>query len=173
MFPRAKVSGEKGAELFVLRPDEIRTWDTQFRSSREDLRTKEDSVKRNEAAYQAQFNIKLDEIDQAESEVSFRENHAKTSRDLVSRMEKLAKEGGMSDIDLIKLRLDLADSEKDFTVAQRTVQQTNLDRERMDAEHQKLRHEQDSEIENLSSTSRLWNRIWKTSGQFAYCSQPV
>jgi multidrug efflux pump subunit AcrA (membrane-fusion protein) len=140
---------KKGAELFVLRSDEIRNWDTQLRSSREDLRTKEDSLNRNEAAYETQLKIKLEEIEQAESEVRFRENHAQTSRDLVSRMEKLAKKGVMSDIEMIKIRLDLAGSEKDFTVAQRTLQQTNLDRERMEVEHQKLRHEQESEVEKL------------------------
>ena len=50
-------------------------------------------------------------------------------------MEKLAKLGGESEIDLVKLKLDLAGSEKDLSVAQSTVQQVNLDRERMETEH--------------------------------------
>ena len=140
---------KKGAELFVLRSDEIRSWDTQLRTLIEDLHSREESLTRSETAYKAQLNIKLAEIEQAKSEVKFRENHAKVSRDLVTRMEKLGEQGGISEVDLIKLRLDLAASEKDFSVAQRTVQQNNLDRERMDTEHARVRGEQKAEIEKL------------------------
>src|SRR5437762_8371518 len=138
-----------GEDLFVLRSDEIRGWDTQFRTLTEDLRTKEESLTQYETAYVAQPEIKKAEIEQAKSEVKFRENHAATSRDLVSRMEKLAKQGGESEIDLVKLKLDLAGSEKDLSVTQRTVQQVNLDRERMETEHARQRAEQQSEIEKL------------------------
>ena len=142
-------SVESGEELFVLRSDEIRGWDTQFRTLTEDLRSKEESLTRFETAYTSQLEIKKAEIEQAKSEVKFRENHAATSRELVSRMEKLAKQGGESEIDLVKLKLDLAGSEKDLSVAQRTVQQVNLDRERLETEHARLRGEQQSEIEKL------------------------
>jgi len=47
------------------------------------------------------------------------------------------------------LKLDLAASEKDFSVAQRTLQQVNLDRERMETEHARQRGEQQAEIEKL------------------------
>jgi multidrug efflux pump subunit AcrA (membrane-fusion protein) len=139
----------KGDELFVLRSDEIRTLDTELRTLTEDLHTKENGLTRTESAYHSQLNIKLAEIEQAKSEVKFRENHTKTSRELVTRMEKLAGEGGISEVDLIKLRLDLAGSEKDLSVAQRTVQQTNLERERMATDHAKLRGEQEADIEKL------------------------
>jgi multidrug resistance efflux pump len=138
-----------GEELFVLRSDEIRGLDTQFRTLTEDLRSKEESLARSETAYTSQLGIKNAEIEQAKSEVKFRENHASTSRELVTRMEKLAKLGGESEIDLVKLKLDLAGSEKDLSVAQRTVQQVNLDRERMETEHARQRAEQQSEIEKL------------------------
>lgn len=140
---------KKGAELFALRSDEIRTWDTQLLTLTEDLRTRQESLARSESAYRSQLKIKLDEIEQAKSEVKFREKHATTSRDLVTRMEKLAQEGGISEVELVKLRLDLAASEKDFSVAQRTVEQNNLDRERMDSEHARLRGEQQAEIQKL------------------------
>ena len=138
-----------GEDLFVLRSDEIRGWDTQFRTLNEDLRAKEESLKQYETAYIAQLEIKKAEIEQAKSEVQFRENHAKTSRELVTRMEKLARQGGESEIDLIKLKLDLAGSQKDLSVAQRTLQQGTLDRERMETEHARQRGEQRSEIEKL------------------------
>src|SRR5881398_2150728 len=140
---------KSGEELFVLRSDEIRGWDTQFRTLTEDLRTKEEGLTQYETACAAQLEIKKAEIEQSKSEVKFRENHAATSRELVTRMEKLAKLGGESEIDLIKLKLDLAGSEKDLSVAQRTVQQVNLDRGRMETEHARQRAEQQSEIEKL------------------------
>jgi len=138
-----------GEDLFILRSDEIRGWDTQFRTLTEDLRNKVESLTQYETAYVSQLEIKKAEIEQAKSEVKFRENHAATSRDLVTRMEKLAKLGGESEIDLVKLKLDLAGSEKDLSVAQRTVQQTNLDRERIETEHARQQGEQRSEIEKL------------------------
>jgi len=138
-----------GEELYVLRSDEIRGLDTQFRTLTEDLHSKEESLARYESAYAPQIGIKNAEIEQAKSEVKFRENHASTSRELVTRMEKLAKLGGESEIDLVKLKLDLAGSEKDLSVAQRTVQQVNLDRERMETGHARQRAEQQSEIEKL------------------------
>src|SRR6266705_5276506 len=138
-----------GEDLFVLRSDEIRGWGTQFQTLTEDLRNKEESLTQYETAYVSQLEIKKAEIEQAKSEVKFRENHAATSRDLVTRMEKLAKLGGESEIDLVKLKLDLAGSEKDLSVAQRTVQQTNLERERIETEHARQQGEQRSEIEKL------------------------
>src|SRR5438034_8473979 len=138
-----------GEDLFILRSDEIRGWDTQFRTLTEDLRNKEESLTQYETAYVSQLEIKKAEIEQAKSEVKFRENHAATSRDLVTSLEKLAKQGGESEIDLVKLKLDLAGSEKDLSVAQRTLQQVKLDRERMETERARLRGEQQSEIEKL------------------------
>ena len=64
-------------------------------------------------------------------------------------MEKLAKLGGESEVDLVKLKLDLAGSEKDLSVAQRTVQQVTLERERMQTEHARQHSEQESEIDKL------------------------
>ena len=142
-------SVKAGEELFVLRSDEIRGWDTQFRTLSEDLRAKEEDRSRYESTYVVQIAIKNAEIEQAKSEVKFRENHAATSRDLVSRMEKLAKLGGESEVDLVKLKLDLAGSEKDLSVAQRTVQQVTLERERMQTEHARQHSEQESEIDKL------------------------
>jgi multidrug resistance efflux pump len=140
---------KKGDELFVLQSDEIRGWDTQFRTSEAELRNREESLIKNDAASAAQIDIKTAEIEQAKSEVKFRESHAKTSRDLVNRMEKLAAEGGVSEVELVRARLDLAGSEKDYSVAQRTVQQVALDRKRMETERARQRGEELAEIEKL------------------------
>ncbi len=77
--------------------------------------------------------------------------HAKTSRDLANRLERLAKQGGESEVELIRIKLDLAASEKDLSVAQRTLQQITLDVKRMETEHARQRGEQQSEVENLKT----------------------
>jgi len=138
-----------GEELFVLRSDEIGGWNTQFRTLTEDLRTKQESLDRNESAYAAQLGIKRAEIEQAKSEVKFRENHAQTNRELVMRMEELAKHGSQSEVDLIKLKFDLAGSEKDLSLAEKTLQQITLDRERMETEHARQRSEERADVEKL------------------------
>src|SRR5882757_7644508 len=88
---------KQGDPLFVMRSDEIRGWGTQQSTLSQDLRSKEEGLKQFDAAYEAQLEIKKAEIEQSKSEVGFRENHARTSRDLVNRMEKLAKQGGESE----------------------------------------------------------------------------
>jgi multidrug resistance efflux pump len=138
-----------GEELFGLRSDEIRGWDTQFRTMDADLRNREESLVKNDDAHKSLLDIKAAEIDQAKSEVKFRENHMKTSRDLVNRMQKLSEQGGVSEFELLKAKLDLAESEKDYSVAQRTLQQVNLDRQRMITERARLRGEELAEIEKL------------------------
>jgi multidrug efflux pump subunit AcrA (membrane-fusion protein) len=140
---------KRGDELFVLRSDEIRGQDTQLRTISEDLHTKEQGLEQSDAAYLSQGKIKQAEIEQANTEVTFRENHAKTSRDLYDRMEKLSKQGGFSEVDLVRMKLDLAASEKDMSVAQRTLQQVRLDGQRMQTEYARLRGEQLAEMEKL------------------------
>lgn len=138
-----------GQELFVLRSDEIRGLSTQAGTLAEDLRTREQGLTKADTAYASQLEIKLAEISNAESEVKFREKHTAASRELVDRMETLSNSGGISKVELIRLRLDLAASEKDLSVAQRTLQQVTLDRQRMESEHAQLRGEQVAEIEKL------------------------
>lgn len=138
-----------GAELFVLRSDEIRGLDTQYRTMTGDLGTREESLSKSDSSYTAQQEIKDAEIAQAESEVKFRERHATTSRELVERMERLSKSGGISQVELLHLRLDLAGSEKDWSVAQRTLQQVTLERQRLEMERARQRGQDVAEIENM------------------------
>jgi len=140
---------KSGQELFVLRSDEIRGLSTQLNGLAEDLRTKEQGLAKADAAYNSQLEIKLAEISNSESEVKFREKHSATSRELVERMETLSESGGISKVELIRLRLDVAGSEKDLSVARRTLQQVTLDRQRMETEHARQRDEQVAEIEKL------------------------
>lgn len=139
----------RGTELFVLRSDEIRGLDAQLRSAQEDLRTQEEDMAKADGAHASQLDIKQAEIAQAESEVKFREKHASTNRELVARMEKLSKAGGISGVELLRLKLEAAESEKDQSVAERTLQQVRLELKRMETEHSRRRSEKLAEIEKL------------------------
>ena len=138
-----------GAELFVLRADEVRNLDIQSRGATEDLREREASLEKADSAYQAQVEIKDAEIAQAETEVGFRERHVKTSRELVERMDRLSRSGGISQIELLRLRLDLAGSEKDLSISERTLQQVRLERQRMEMDRSRQRGQDVSEIEKI------------------------
>ncbi len=135
--------------LYILRSDEIRGFGTELRTMSADLSTHEEGLKKADAAYVSQFEIKTAEISQAESEVKFREQHAASSRELLARMEKLTKSGGISLVEVIQYRLEAAGSEKDLSVAQRTLQQVKLERQQMESEHSRLRAENVAEIEKL------------------------
>ena len=155
----------RGALLFVLRSDEIRGLDTESRTLTQDLHTHEESLIKADAAYISQLEIKVGEIAQTESEVKFREKHAASSRELLQRMEKLSKTGGISQVELIKLRLELAESEKDLSVTQRSLQQANFERERLEAEHARLRGEEVSEIAKVKMRLSALNKDLESSQQ--------
>jgi multidrug resistance efflux pump len=138
-----------GDPLYVLRSDEIRGWGTEMQTLGEDLRTHQQGLAKAEAAYTSALEIKTAEIAQAESEVAFREKHAASSRELLTRLEKLSKNGGISLVEVLQHRLDAAESEKDLSVAQRTLQQVRLEREQVQSEHARLRAENMAEIEKL------------------------
>ena len=138
-----------GAELFVLRSDEIRGLDTQNRSLIEDLHEREASLEKSDSAFTAQMEIKDAEIAQADTEVKFRERHSTTNRELVERMERLSENGGISQVELLRLRLDLAESEKNQSVAQRTLQQVTLERRRMEMDRSRQRGQDVAEIEKF------------------------
>lgn len=140
---------QRGAPLFVLRSDEIRGLDTEQRTLSEDLKTNEEGLTKSDAAYVAQAEIKKAEIAQAESEVAFREKHSATARDLVQRMEKLTKNGGISKVEILRYQLEASESEKDYSVAQRTLQQVNLELEQLKNEHTRVHDENVSEVEKL------------------------
>jgi multidrug efflux pump subunit AcrA (membrane-fusion protein) len=138
-----------GDPLYVLRSDEIRGWGTEQQTLGEDLRTHQEGLAKADAAYRSALEIKGAEISQAESEVAFREKHAASSRELLTRLEKLSETGGISLVEVLQHRLDAAESEKDLSVAQRTLEQVKLERQQMEAEYARTRAENLAEIEKF------------------------
>ncbi len=138
-----------GDPLYVLRSDEIRGWGTEQQTLGEDLRTHQEGLAKADSAYRSALEIKKAEIAQAESEVAFREKHAASSRELLNRLERLTKSGGISLVEVLQHRLDAAESEKDLSVAQRTLEQVKLERQQMEAEYARTRSENLAEIEKF------------------------
>ncbi len=142
-------SVKAGDPLYVLRSDEIRGWGTEQQTLGQDLQTHEQGLVKADTSYKSAVEIKTAEIAQAESEVAFREKHAASSRELLNRLEKLTKSGGISAVEVLQHRLDAAESEKDLSVAQRTLEQVKLERQQMEAEYARTRAENVAEIEKL------------------------
>ena len=69
--------------------------------------------------------------------------------ELLGRLEKLSKTGGISAVEVLQHRVDAAESEKDLSVTQRTLEQVNLQLQQMQAEHGRARAENGAEIEKL------------------------
>ena len=140
---------QAGAELFVLRSDEIWSWQTQLQTSEEDMRSAQKRSAKMEESFAAQLGIKDEELRQAERDVAFRKKHLATSQDVVERNQKLANEQLVSEIEMIQRRLALAESEKDLNASERRVQQVNLQRQQMETERARQRADEQSDIEKL------------------------
>jgi multidrug efflux pump subunit AcrA (membrane-fusion protein) len=138
-----------GTELFVLRSDEIRAWQTQLRTAEEDLRNIQTRTGKTEEYYNGQVAIKKQEIQSAERDVVFRETHLATARDVLDRNQKLADEKLVSQIEMLEYRLAAAESEKDLNVAQRRVEHLALERQGLDTERSRQRTDEQSEVEKL------------------------
>ncbi|MDO8545390.1 MAG: HlyD family efflux transporter periplasmic adaptor subunit [Opitutaceae bacterium] len=149
------VKAEEGAEvaagttLFVLRSDEIRNWQTQQRTGREDLRALQERAVKLDEIQAAQVAIKGAQIVQTQREVAFREKHLATNQDFLASMEKLDAEGGLAKIEMMSHRLNLASSEKDLLVAQKGLQQVALELEQLKIERVRQRIDEQAESEKL------------------------
>ena len=138
-----------GTELFVLRSDEIRAWQTQLQTAEEDLRNLQARTGKMEEYYNGQLAIKKQEIQSAERDVVFRETHLATARDVLDRNQKLADEKLVSQIEMLGYRLAAAESEKDLNVAQRRIEHIALERQALDTERARQRADEQSEAEKL------------------------
>ena len=151
----AEVKVEEGAEvargttLFVLQSDEIRNWQTQQLTGRQDLRALHERAVKLEEIQTAQLSIKGTQIVQMQREVAFREKHLVTNQDFLASMEKLDAEGGVAKIEMLTYRLNLAGSEKDLLVAQKGVQQVALELEQLKIERSRQRIDESAESEKL------------------------
>ncbi len=141
---------KKGDRMFLLRVDEVREWRTESETRQEALRALRERSAKLEESYGSALRIKDSEIDQAEREVAFRETHLGVMRDLLARVENLAKSGLVSEMELASHRLSLAESYKDLELARRTLAQRHLERQTMQTERMRQRIQEKAEEDDLA-----------------------
>jgi multidrug resistance efflux pump len=127
----------------------VRAKHTQLQTLTEDLRTRQDTILKLEAAHTAQITIKNEEIAQLERELEFRQTHAVTSRDFVARLGKLAGVGGVSQLELTREQLALAESKKDLHVTGRELEALKLERIKIEAERAPQRAEEAADVQKI------------------------
>lgn len=138
-----------GAELFVLRSDEVRSWRTELTSATSDLQSKAASIQKTEAAYLDRLNIRKNEIARADREVAFRRQAVVTKRDLLARTSALATDQLVSKATLLSEQLDLDQAEEELTLAEQRLRAADLERRRTETEQAAWRAEATAELEKL------------------------
>ena len=149
VFVKAGQAVKKGDPLFLVRVDEVREWKLEHDTRAEQLRSLADRMAKEDEEYGSALRIKESEIEQEDREVAFRVDHLKIMEDLVVRVEKLAATGLMSDIELASHRLSREQSAKDLEIAQKTLAQRRMERQRMIVDHTRQRTEEQSQAEEL------------------------
>jgi len=139
----------EGEELFRIRSDDIRNAHVRRRQLREDERALAGRGRRLDLAHDSALAIKDAEIVQAERELEFRGKHLETVRDLVRRSERLAADGLTSEIELLRDRLDLAESEKDRLLVEKLVQQVRFQRQERVTTRERERQDEAAEAEKI------------------------
>lgn len=141
---------QEGDTLFVLRSDEIRNWQTQLQIAREDSRALRERIVKLEEAYESQFTLKTSEIAQMDRERQFQSRHTATAKDFLARMEKLAADGLISEVERMTHELNLAESEKNLQVAENKLEQARVQRQQMGTDRTRQRADEQAELEKLS-----------------------
>jgi HlyD family secretion protein len=139
-----------GQTLFVIRSDQVRAWQTELATLREDLGALKQQAIKSLEAHQTQLRLNDGERVQLEQEVGFRRKFAQTSRDFTSRLHRLKGEGIVSEVELLSRELDLAGAEKDLAVAEKSLQQVELGRARLIAERARSQRQEEAEHEKLT-----------------------
>jgi len=138
-----------GAELFVLRSDEIRAWRTELTTAAAEVDSRTASIAKTEASYQDRLGIKRNEIAQATRDVEFRQQAVTTKRDLLARTRSLAAAELIPKTTLISEQLDMEQAEKELTLAERRLEAAELEIKRMEADQAAWRADANAEVGKL------------------------
>ena len=138
-----------GEELFALRSDEIRHWQTQLSHAHEDQRALAERVTKLEEAQTEQLAITDAEIAQVDREVKFREKYLETSKDFLRREEVLAADGLVAQVERIRYQLETAGAEKDLVLGEKSKQQVVLERQKLLTARARQRTDEQAEEQKL------------------------
>jgi len=138
-----------GEELFALRSDEIRAWQARLGELQQDQHALADRVRKLDEAHAAELSIKDAEIVQAEREVTFRQKYFETSKDFLRRAQSLAADKLLSQMELMREELKVAEAEKDLVLGEKAKQQATLQRQELETARARQRIEEAAEAEKL------------------------
>ena len=146
---QAGQSVKAGEELFQLRSDDIRNGHARLRQLTEDERALAERARKLDDSVVTELAIKDAEVAQAERELTFRDQHLATARDLLGRTEKLAARGLISQVELLTHRLATAESEKDRVLTEKLRQQLTLQRQERVTARARARIDEQADAEKL------------------------
>ncbi|MBN8248864.1 MAG: HlyD family efflux transporter periplasmic adaptor subunit, partial [Verrucomicrobia bacterium] len=135
------------------RSDEVITWQTALHGATEDLRAMEERVRRSEEAHTALLEINAAGREQIAQERAFRTQFRDTVKDFVRRSQELRDLQLISEVELLKARLELAAAEKDLNISEQSYHKIGLERTQLETERQLQRSEEQSEIGKLKVTA--------------------
>lgn len=154
----------EGDVLFEIRSDELLTWQTELNSDAEELRATEERARRAEQAHQSLLQIKEAELKQFEQERGFRGQFRDSMLDLLRRNRELREKGLISEVELLRAELDVANAEKDLKITEHGLQKVTLERSQLESERNRQRSDEMATTEKLKNVmttlkSRLTNSV--------------
>lgn len=144
---------EAGAVLFEIRSDTILSWQTELSAAREDLAAMEERSRRNEEAHRSLLEINEAGRLQIAQERAFRGQYRDTVQNFVRRSQYLRDEKLISEVELLKAELELAEGEKDLNISEQTYHKNNLERTQLETERSLQRSEEKAAIEKFKTTA--------------------
>lgn len=162
-----------GEELFTLRSDDIRNWQTRLLQLQEDQLSLVERAKKLEEAHSAELAIKDSEIDQADREIEFRQKYRTAADKFFNAVQKLSDEGSSSRMEIIHAQLDLASSEKELVVSEKDKQQILLQRRELETTRARERMEEATEGEKLKTQiATLQQQLEHCTGDVKFVCAP-
>jgi membrane fusion protein len=162
-----------GDNLFALRSDEIRNWQTRLRQLQEDQRAITERARNLDEAHTAELSIKDAEIAQIEREVNFRQKYLETSKDFLTKAGALAAQGLISQVELMRHQLETAEAEKDLVVAEKSQLQASLQRQQLVTARARQRTDEAAETEKLKvQFAALEGQLVNCTGDLKFVRAP-
>ncbi len=156
-----------GDELFSLRADEIRTWQSRLRQLQEDQRALAEREQKLNDAHKTQLEIKDAEISEAERELEFRKKYLATSEEFLRRSRRMAEDKLLSEVELMRDQLQTAEAEKEVAVGLKSQRQLELQRKELETARARERIDEASQAQKIQIQLTLLER------QLADCTGDV
>lgn len=162
-----------GEELFQLRSDSVRNNHARLKLWLEDERALAERVRKLDDSAVTELAIKDAEIVQAERELNFRDQHLATARDLLQRVEKLAADGLVAQVELLAQRLTTAESEKERVLTEKLRQQLTLQRQDRVTARARARIDEQADAEKLRlQIAALREQLADSAGDVRFVRAP-